>query len=297
MKKSIAFLPKENREDLKYLVSLILEKIPVCEMIILFGSYARGTFVRYDERVEFGIPTTFRSDYDILVIDQSWAYDKMDDRLARVQKAFGKRGDHRYQVPVQFIHDSVKKVNKDLEEGRYFYTEVKRDGIVLYNSGNIRLARRRKLKFDEIKKQAEEYYKEKYEYAEEFYDGAQHFYKKGSYKMAAFMLHQACEKFFNAISLTFTQKSDKEHNLGELFKAVRGYVPELYIVFPVDNNSNEDKRLFKILIRAYIEARYNPDFEVSKEDLEALMLKVEKFGVVTREVCERRIQEFGEMKY
>ena len=33
MKKSIAFLPKKNREDLKYLVELILDKIPVCEMI------------------------------------------------------------------------------------------------------------------------------------------------------------------------------------------------------------------------------------------------------------------------
>lgn len=29
MKKSIAFLPKKNREDLKYLVELILDKIPV----------------------------------------------------------------------------------------------------------------------------------------------------------------------------------------------------------------------------------------------------------------------------
>ena len=50
MKKSIAFLPKKNREDLKYLVELILDKIPVCEMIILYGSYARGTYVSYDER-------------------------------------------------------------------------------------------------------------------------------------------------------------------------------------------------------------------------------------------------------
>ena len=52
MKKSIAFLPKKNREDLKYLVELILDKIPVCEMIILYGSYARGTYVSYDEREE-----------------------------------------------------------------------------------------------------------------------------------------------------------------------------------------------------------------------------------------------------
>ncbi len=77
MKKSIAFLPKKNREDLKYLVELILDKIPVCEMIILYGSYARGTYVSYDEREEFGIPTSFKSDYDILVINMPGAMTKL----------------------------------------------------------------------------------------------------------------------------------------------------------------------------------------------------------------------------
>lgn len=136
MKKSIAFLPKKNREDLKYLVELILDKIPVCEMIILYGSYARGTYVSYDEREEFGIPTSFKSDYDILVINNAWSYDKIENKLARVRSIYGKRGDYRYRVPVQFIHDSLKKVNEDLKYGRYFYTELKRDGIMLYNRGN-----------------------------------------------------------------------------------------------------------------------------------------------------------------
>ena len=77
MKKSIAFLPKKNREDLKYLVELILDKIPVCEMIILYGSYARGTYVSYDEREEFGIPTSFKSDYDILVINNAGVMTKL----------------------------------------------------------------------------------------------------------------------------------------------------------------------------------------------------------------------------
>lgn len=293
MKKSIAFLPKKNREDLKYLVELILDKIPVCEMIILYGSYARGTYVSYDEREEFGIPTSFKSDYDILVINSAWSYDKIENKLASVRNIYDKRGDHRYRVPVQFIHDSIKKVNEDLKYSRYFYTELKRDGIMLYNRGKNKLARRKPLKFGEIKKQGEEYFGEKYAKARLFMEQAVFMYDKEEYVMSSFNLHQACENLFNAIMLTFTLKNDKEHNLEELFKASRGYAPELIRVFPVGNE--EEERLFKILVCSYIEARYNPEFKVSREDVEDLMVKVEKFEEVTKQVCEQRIKEYEKL--
>ena len=293
MKKSIAFLPKKNREDLKYLVELILDKIPVCEMIILYGSYARGTYVSYDEREEFGIPTSFKSDYDILVINSAWSYDKIENKLASVRNIYDKRGDHRYRVPVQFIHDSIKKVNEDLKYSRYFYTELKRDGIMLYNRGKNKLARRKPLKFGEIKKQGEEYFGEKYAKARLFMEQAVFMYDKEEYVMSSFNLHQACENLFNAIMLTFTLKNDKEHNLEELFKASRGYAPELIRVFPVGDE--EEERLFKLLVCSYIEARYNPEFKVSREDVEDLMVKVEKFEEVTKQVCERRIKEYEKL--
>ena len=293
MKKSIAFLPKKNREDLKYLVELILDKIPVCEMIILYGSYARGTYVSYDEREEFGIPTSFKSDYDILVINSAWGYEKIENKLVSVRNIYDKRGDHRYRVPVQFIHDSIKKVNEDLKYSRYFYTELKRDGIMLYNSGNNKLARRKPLNFGEIKKQGEEYLGEKYAKARLFMEQAVFMYDKEEYVMSSFNLHQACENLFNAIMLTFTLKNDKEHNLEELFKASRGYAPELIRVFPVGDE--EEERLFKILVCSYIEARYNPEFKVSREDVEDLMVKVEKFEEVTKQVCERRIKEYEKL--
>lgn len=59
-------------------------------------------------------------------------------------------------------------MNKYLEEGRYFYTQIKQEGIVLYNSGKYKLARRRKLNYAEIKEQAQEYFDEKLNEANEF---------------------------------------------------------------------------------------------------------------------------------
>ena len=37
-------------------------------MIILYGSYAKNKYVDYDQRVEFGVPTYYMSDYDILIL-------------------------------------------------------------------------------------------------------------------------------------------------------------------------------------------------------------------------------------
>lgn len=70
MKTSLSKLPEYARLDLEQIVGLILENVPRCEMIILYGSYARGTQVEFDERIEFGIPTSFMSDYDILVVTE-----------------------------------------------------------------------------------------------------------------------------------------------------------------------------------------------------------------------------------
>ena len=64
-------------------------------------------------------------------------------------------------APVPFINDDIKNFNKFIGESRYFYTQVKEEGIILYNSGKYKLSRRRKLNFDEIKEQAQEYFDKK----------------------------------------------------------------------------------------------------------------------------------------
>ena len=68
MKKSVNFLPENKRNDLKQLVDLVRRNIKDVGMVILYGSYARNTHVDYDQRIEFGVPTYFMSDYDILIL-------------------------------------------------------------------------------------------------------------------------------------------------------------------------------------------------------------------------------------
>ncbi|MCF0075300.1 nucleotidyltransferase domain-containing protein [Dyadobacter sp. CY261] len=62
MKTSLTHLPQHKQEELKTLTEIIQAKVPA-EMIILFGSYARGDWVEdFQEKYEYV------SDFDILIV-------------------------------------------------------------------------------------------------------------------------------------------------------------------------------------------------------------------------------------
>lgn len=288
MKTSLSRLPAYAKKDLLQIVSLVLEKLPCCEMIILYGSYAKGTYVEYDERDEFGILTSFMSDYDLLVVTSGMDVKEVGRILDAVDMKYYKRPDR--QVPIQFINDDIKKLNSDLSEGRYFYTDIKKNGILLYDSKNYKLERARTLNFEEIRQQAQEYFDEKLAMANSFLRSAKHDYADEEYKIGAFHLHQTCENLFYALRLVHTLQNSKQHNLSKLLGATRKYSDELQQVFP--RNTEEEKRLFELLRLSYVEARYNQQFQVTPEDLDALLPKVEKLREVTEKICRAQIESY-----
>ena len=294
MKKSLAYLPENKQRDLRQLTEIIRREIVGCEMIILFGSYARNKYVDYDQRTEFGVRTYFMSDYDILILTRKEIgtieyslYDKITD-------AFFQHKNRPFHTHPQFINYGIDDFNYALSIAHYFETEIKREGIILYDSGEYKLARRRKLDFEEIKERAQKYYNEKTEWANDFlmaYDGL---YKHDRYKIASFQLHQATENFLRVIPMVFILYGHKDHNLTVLMKACKEYAPEIFKVFPRD--TPEEERLFKLLERAYVESRYNPDFEITKEDIDALLPKVEHLRDIVEKVCTAQIDYYSRQK-
>lgn len=292
MKKSYSHLPEYAKNDLIQIVTLIRENVPHCEMIILYGSYAKGTFVEYDERDEFGILTSFMSDYDLLVVTSNADVREVGHLLDIVDDKYYKRPDN--QVPIQFINDDIEKLNSDLSEGRYFYTDINKQGIMLYDSENYKLEPARKLNFEEIRQQAQEYYNDNFNSANELFENAEFNYSKGWYKKSSFMLHQACENYFYALRLVHTLKNSKQHNLSKLLGATRKYSPELQIIFP--RNTKEEKRLFELLRLAYVEARYNSKFVVTRNDIDALFPKIERLRNITELICKSQIETYQLMQ-
>lgn len=295
MKKSLSHLPKEKRDDLHLITQYILETLTEsCEMIILYGSYARGNYVDYDQRIEYGIPTYFMSDYDILIITtERFKSQVIGNMLHEIKKRYyHEKGISRmaFTTTIQFIQESIGDFNKAIQNGRYFYTDIKKEGIMLYDSKRHILARRRKLNFQEIRDLAKEYYDDKFDKVNGFLRQANHAYNDIDYRMASFLLHQACENCYRAIVLTFTLYSDKVHNLEELSRLAKTHTLEISKAFPRD--TDEEKRIFQLLTEAYVQARYNPHFVVIKEDIEAIIPKVELLRDITKTVCEEKIKEY-----
>jgi hypothetical protein len=131
MKDSIAYLPKDKQEELNLLANEVLKRLPQTEYIILYESYARNNCVRRGIRVEDGgIPTVKISDYDILVVTSGINSKKAEMILDNVEDLFFDGKDFDRDTPVQFINDDIKKFNQFIEEGRYFYTQIREEGII-----------------------------------------------------------------------------------------------------------------------------------------------------------------------
>ena len=103
------------------------------------------------------------SDYDILVVTSTRFQRYIINHILSKATDNYYKGKNRYvSTTVQFIDESIDDLNKAIDKNRYFYTDIKREGNMLYNSGRYKLARRRKLNYREIKELAEEYYNDRF---------------------------------------------------------------------------------------------------------------------------------------
>lgn len=294
MKNSINFLPERKRNDLRELVGLIRDEVRDVVMIILYGSYAKNTYVECDERRDFGVKTYYTSDYDLLVVTKKRLGVREGTVATRVNARFMDGRDNEFQTRPQLINESVSKLNDALSEGRYFYVEILAQGIMLYDSGEYRLATPRELDYAEIKEMAEAYYKDKYSDTEDFLFHAKIAQERRTYQMCSFMLHQATENFIKTIPLVYVLYGYKEHDLEFLIEKCKPYTLDLAKVFPRD--TDEEERLFKLLQRAYIEARYNKkNFAVTKADIDVLIPRIELLRDIVEKVCRERIDEYSRL--
>ncbi len=294
MKNSINFLPERKQNDLRELVGLIRDEVRDVVMIILYGSYAKKTYVECDERRDFGVKTYYTSDYDLLVVTKKRLGVREGTVATRVNARFMDGRDNEFQTRPQLINESISKLNDALSEGRYFYVEILAQGIMLYDSGEYRLATPRELDYAEIKEMAEAYYKDKYSDAEDFLFHAKIAQERRTYQMCSFMLHQATENFIKTIPLVYVLYGYKEHDLEFLIEKCKPYTLDLAKVFPRD--TDEEERLFKLLQRAYIEARYNKkNFAVTKADIDVLIPRIELLRDIVEKVCRERIDEYSRL--
>ena len=194
MKRDINHLPAHKQQELKTIAQIICD-IAAPEMIILFGSYARGDWVedKYDKE-----HYRYQSDFDILVIVQI-RNELMQGKLEReIEEKLDKE-----QSPISIIVHDVEFVNRRLSKAQYFFSDIKKEGIHLYNSEQFQLNEPKELSNAALQKIAQEDFHYWFEKAENLLEIFEFAFKNKKYNEAAFMLHQTTKQFVycNFISL------------------------------------------------------------------------------------------------
>jgi predicted nucleotidyltransferase/HEPN domain-containing protein len=295
MKSDIGHLPQAKQVELEKVVRIIHEEFAgVVERsksdakkdgriykIILFGSYARGTFV--DE------PHTskgYRSDFDILVIvsnkelaDPKY-WDKATDRVM---------WDKEIETPVGLIVHGAREISNFLHDGQYFFVDLAREGIVLYEFDDRPLAEPKPLSPADALRVAEEHFEREIVSAGEFLELSDIAARKEMEKKAIFLLHQAVETAYSCYLLTLTNYSPASHNL----KFLRGLSEDrdrrLVDIWP-----REQQRFtawYNILNEAYVKARYSKQFEISEEALAWLQERTAELHTLIETLCREHIEK------
>ncbi|USQ95867.1 HEPN domain-containing protein [Caulobacter sp. RL271] len=254
--------------------------------IILFGSYARGDWV------EDPVGRYF-SDYDLLVVvDQEKLADPLEFWEAAEKRLLDElSAGQRLRTPVNFIVHDLEDVNEQLRRGRYFFTDIVRDGVVLFEESDCELVEPAPLSAEQALKEGSEYYEEWFESADQFLTTGREHIDRGERwsKKSAFELHQAVERLYYCLLLVLTLYAPKSHNLVRLRGLAEPLDPRLAEAWPTDSKFH--RRCFELLRAAYVKARYSPHYKITAEELAWIQARVEMLQGLVKELCEARLRE------
>lgn len=281
MKTSLAHLPQDKQHEIKRITEIIKEVVNP-EMIVLFGSYAKGTFVEHRYRSDDGITHEYISDYDFLVItsnNQEKTYVQEGTIMDRVD---------RYKPPVNLEIHEIKYINEGLEVGEYFFTDIVKEGILLFDNKKVEFEPFRELTPTARREKATRYFDTWFPQGMEFVEGSRFYLHRDNIRTGVFLLHQAAESLYYATLLVFTDYKPKTHNLWKLRRKTKPYSEELYSVFRTETDKGEE-RLFELLKGGYVDARYKRDYSITKEELEILIDRVSKMESIVAKIGKDKI--------
>ena len=287
MNSDLSHLPEDKQNELAEIVKIIREVAnPV--KIILFGSHTSDKWVE-DEYEERGATYSYISDYDILVVLPSGDKEREHDVASKIENKTLK-----YKNDVSPIVHSIDYVNKGLEMGQYFFKDIVREGIVLFDNGEFVFSESKPLTREQEKELATHYFNKWIKSGSRFLSGTKVFLEnalKSGFELneVIFNLNQAAEKFYGGILLVYTGYKPKTHRLKVYRKYSKHISDELNQLFKYPADDREEYRLFEILNNSYIDARYQDDYYIDVEDLKKLIAKVEKLEEVTTRLSSERI--------
>jgi predicted nucleotidyltransferase/HEPN domain-containing protein len=297
MRSSLDHLPASKQRELEHIKSVLLREFEAAISggtqawrrngrilkLILFGSFSRTDWVDEPQN-------GYQSDWDILAIvshenltDIADYWFVAEDKLLR---------DPKVKRPVNVIVHTLAEVNEALTKGRYFWVDIIRDGVLLYEQPGSPLAAPMPLTAADAYQMAKAQFERNSAVVGHRLETFEFQVGRGANEAswrreAAFMLHQAAEASYACFLLVETFYFPRSHNLKFLRSLAEDNDRRLVEAWP--RETKLDRRRFELLKRAYVEARYSDAYEISAEDLAALSASVRKLQSIVADVCNERL--------
>lgn len=255
--------------------------------IILFGSYARSDWVDEPEN-------GYLSDFDLLIIVSN---EKLTDIANYWYVAEDKiLHDTAIGRTVNIIVHDLAEVNAAIGRGEYFWTDIVRDGVVLYELPGHPLAASQPMTPSNALALAKRYLETKRTDLGAWLEDAERWLNRsgeGSHarKRAAFHLHQAVETSYILSLLVHTFYFPRSHNIKFLRSLAEDVDKTLVAAWP--RETKLERRRFETLKRAYVEARYSDQYDVNTEDLKALFASAEGLAALVSSSANVRLAELA----
>lgn len=295
MKRDIDHLPEKQQAELARIRTTLLTEFDASIAggtqtwrkhgkilkIILFGSYARSDWVDEPEN-------GYLSDFDLLIVVSN---EKLTDIA-----------DYWYVAEDKILHDTaigrtvniivhdLAEVNAAISRGEYFWTDIVRDGAVLYELPGHPLATPKPMTAPEALAAAERNFEQWFGAASRSLETAQSQLMKaadlGWRREAAFSIHQAVERSYICLLLVHTFYFPRSHNIKFLRSLAEDVDKLLVSAWPRDTKA--DRRRFELLKRAYVEARYSDAYDITMEDLIHLMSEASHLRSLIGSSCKAR---------
>ena len=304
MKANLDHLPERQQQELATIRSTLLNEFEAAIKsgaggtsewrkggqvlkIILFGSYARNDWVDEPEN-------GYLSDFDLLVVvshekltDIADYWYVAEDKILR-DPAVGRT--------VNIIVHTMAEVNQALTRGEYFWTDILRDGVTLYELPGHPFAQPQPMTAVEARDAAQRHFQMKMKDLDLRIENArQHVARSGEgqhvRKWAAFLLHQATETAYACFLLTHTFYFPRSHNIKFLRSLAEDTDKRLTVAWPREQRA--DRRRFELLKRAYVEARYSDQYDPDAEDLKLLLVGAERLQNLVVEAAKDRIAKLA----
>lgn len=296
MKNELDHLPERQQQELARVRDILLEEFDKAiakatqpnrrdgkiYKIILFGSYARDDWVDEPEN-------GYQSDFDLLIVvshedltDIADYWYVAEDKIAR---------DPGIARPVNIIVHSLHEVNTALKRGEYFWTDIARDGVAIYELPCHPLVAPMPLSASDAYRMAQGYFDHWLALASQSVRTFELQRGEGGSPTwlndAAFTLHQATERLYICFLLVRTLYFPRSHNIKFLRSLAEDKEPRLVEAW--SRETRQDRSRFERLKRAYVDARYSDSYAISSDDLDWLAASIARLRDIVAALCEEQL--------